>query len=86
MIIYSNRELQIPAKIFIFFTVPRLSHSESMKNKRMIDAYQPTYEQMIYRLFETIEKNSIGSLALPVLEPNGKSNDFSFLFSENCFV
>ena len=84
MIIYPNREFQIPAKIFIFFSVPRLSQSESMKDKRMIDAYQPTYEQMIYRLFETIEKNSITSLALPVLEPNGKSNDFpSFLFSGN---
>lgn len=78
MIIYPNRDLKIPAKHFLFFTVPRLSHSDSMKDKRMIDNYQPIYEQLISRMFETIEKNSINSLALPVLEPNSKSHDEFF--------
>ncbi len=56
----------------IIFTVPRLSNSETTKDKSVIDSFQPTYEQMIYRALQTIDQNGITSLAMPVLEVNGK--------------
>jgi hypothetical protein len=62
----------------IIFTVPRLSNNETTKDKSMFDSYQPTYEQMIYRALQTIDQNSISSLAMPILEPNGKT-DYLFL-------
>jgi len=70
--LFPNRELKIPAKVLIIFTVPRLSNSETTKDKSVIDSFQPTYEQMIYRALQTIDQNGITSLAMPVLEVNGK--------------
>ena len=67
MIFYPNRELKIPAKHLIFFTVPRLSSND----RTVIETFQTTYEQMIYRMLQTIDQKSISSVALPVLEPNG---------------
>jgi len=70
--LFPNRELKIPAKVLIIFTVPRLSNSETTKDKSVIDSFQSTYEQMIYRALQTIDQNGITSLAMPVLEVNGK--------------
>jgi hypothetical protein len=78
VLLFPNRELKIPAKVLIIFTVPRLSTNEKIKDKSMFDSYQPTYEQMIYRALQTIDQNSISSLAMPILEPNGKPNSLSF--------
>jgi hypothetical protein len=83
--LFPNRELKIPAKVFIIFTVPRLTNNGTTKDKSMIDSYQPTYEQMIYRALQTVEQNCITSLAMPVLEPHGKKFKFYFrilFFSE----
>ncbi len=75
--LFPNRELKIPAKVLIIFTVPRLSSSETTKDKSIIDSFQPTYEQMIYRTLQTIDQNGITSLAMPVLEANGSKTKFS---------
>jgi hypothetical protein len=83
--LFPNRELKISAKVLIIFTVPRLSNSETTKDKSVIDSFQPTYEQMIYRALQTIDQNGITSLAMPVLEVNGKKNlRFRFLFQMFC--
>jgi len=70
--LFPNRELKIPAKVFIIFTVPRLPNNEGGKDKSPIDSYQPIYEQMIYRALQIIDQNSITNLAMPILEPNSK--------------
>lgn len=76
--IIPNRELKIPAKFLIIFTVPRLPINENTKDKSIIDSYQPTYEQMIYRALQTIDQNNVTSIAMPVLEPNSKTKYFEF--------
>jgi hypothetical protein len=81
IISFSNRESKIPAKFFLAFIVPRLSNTEGFKDKSMVDAYQPIYEQMIYRALQTIDQNGITSLAIPVLEPSGKYIHFEYTFS-----
>ncbi|CAF0719495.1 unnamed protein product [Adineta steineri] len=68
-IIYPNRDLKIPAKTLIIFVVPRISN----KDKSTINSYQPAYEQFIYRMLQTVDQNSITSLAMPVLEPSVKT-------------
>jgi hypothetical protein len=73
--------LKIPAKLFITFVVPRLSANEGIKDKTMVDAFQPTYEQIIYRALQTIDQNNITSIAMPILEPSGKLFQFQFVFA-----
>ena len=81
---FPNRELKIPAKIFITFVVPRLSNNEGNKDKTIVDSFQPTYEQIIYRALQTIDQHNITSLAMPVLEPSGKI--FAVYFCLNVLV
>ncbi len=60
-----------------------MSNKEIAKDKSTIDSYQPTYEQMIYRVLQTVDQNAITSLAMPVLEPSGKSSNLkSFLLNK----
>ncbi|UJR38233.1 hypothetical protein I4U23_030906 [Adineta vaga] len=73
IIVYPNREFQIPAKVLIIFVVPRLINNELTKDNFHINSYQPTYEQIIYRTLQTIDQSGITSLAMPVLEPSVKS-------------
>jgi len=68
------------------FTVPRLTTNETIKDKSIIDLYQPTYEQMIYRALQTIDQHSITSLAMPVLEPNSNEKKKIFFFKSFCFL
>jgi hypothetical protein len=48
----------------------------------MVDAFQPTYEQIIYRALQTIDQNNITSIAMPILEPSGKLFQFQFVFAK----
>jgi hypothetical protein len=75
--IFPNRESKIPAKVLIIFVVPRLLHNEITKDKTMINSYQLTYEQMIYRVLQTVDQHGMSSLAMPVLEPNGKYSNLN---------
>lgn len=70
--------MKIPAKVLILFAVPRLATNEQDREKSSIDAYQPTYEQMIYRALQKIDQYGITSLAMPILEPNSKFNEKIF--------
>ncbi|CAF0825398.1 unnamed protein product [Rotaria sordida] len=72
IILFSNHGLKIPANILIFFTVLRLSNNTVIKDKSMIDSFQPTYEKLIYNALQTIEQNNITNIAMPILEPHVK--------------
>ena len=72
IISFSTRELKIPAKVVIAFIVPRLSNGDDIKSQSTIASFQSKYEQMILRSLQTIDQKGLTSLALPVLEPDGK--------------
>lgn len=58
--------------MLILFVVPHLSTSGAAKEQAIINAYQPSYEQIIHHTLQTIDQSGITSLALPVLEPSGR--------------
>ncbi|CAF3412168.1 unnamed protein product [Rotaria sp. Silwood1] len=72
VILLPNHGLKIPAKVLIFFIAPRISKDEAIKDKSVIDAFQPIYEKLIYDALQTIEQNNITSIAMPLLEPHVK--------------
>ncbi|CAF3407205.1 unnamed protein product [Rotaria socialis] len=72
IILLPCRGLKIPAKVFVFFIVPRLSNGELIKDKSSIDLFQTTYEQMICHALQSIDQHGITNIAMPILEPSVK--------------
>ncbi|CAF1610522.1 unnamed protein product [Rotaria magnacalcarata] len=72
IILLPSHGFNIPAKVFAFFIVPRLSNGEVIKDKSSIDLFQTTYERMICHALQSIDQHGITNIAMPILEPSVK--------------